>query len=634
MTTYIEEFVALLGFEVDSKDLDKFEKRSEKLKKTLGGIGKVASLAVGALTGVVGITNHATAETDALAGSVDLTTSKLIAMGNALKPIGFGVENVVDLVEEMNNKIGESSGLGEQMTAVKEATHILGLEFRNIKDLAPEDQFYEILDAALQLEDAQQAASAVDMLTGGEGNRIVGFLRDQGKGIREVIAEQERLNFLTGEGVAGARKMDRAVGDLITIGKSFAAQFSGQLGKVLAPTLEALTEILIANEELIQSEILKWAEDAGRLFEWIFETVKDIAEVVGTLVQAVGGLKNALRILLVVIGLVVGTQFVLWVVALVGAIKAAIVAIGGLAGALRLLKLAAVGLKWLAIFGLLFLIIEDIFGFLNGKDSVVGDLSKEFENLLESVNAYWAAVFNMDKEQFRRNTVGFMEQEWTAYFKDAGSWWVDFFRDVQRGLWNFSVGMTEGLRSWINSVLEAVEARVGEWWSMIKGKFHDGVAEISLIFVNFGNAILGFFTGIGDAIQKTINDAIYYVQNKIVGFAKSLPAPMQDFLGVGAVKSFAAGAAGSIPGGGGGVSLPGAGIVSGLQNFGAGLVSNFRSSGGAAPGGASISVTVPTNLNVSQQGSMSPEELTRKVSKAIGSEVARAVRNNSQGVKN
>ena len=150
---YIEEFVAFLGWEVDATELEEFQNQVEDI----GGMLKKAALAVAGVTSAMAaltvIVNKTTGANIALAKSVGVSAEFLEAMGGVVRPLGFEMENVVDLVEEMNNKIGESAGLGQPISGVTDSLKILGLEFKSLKELAPEDQFIQILDAAKNLED-------------------------------------------------------------------------------------------------------------------------------------------------------------------------------------------------------------------------------------------------------------------------------------------------------------------------------------------------------------------------------------------------------------------------------------------------------------------------------------------------
>ena len=230
--------------------LSQLERRREsfgKLKHKIGqtrsvGLSVFRAAGMGSIIGAGAITaltmaNRKTAELAALAGSVGIDPGSLSAWGSLVGEAGFNTEHVVDLVEEMNNKFGELAGLGE-MTAAEESMQILGLEFEKIRALSPEQQFMEIARAAQNMEDSQQAVSAVDMLMGGEANKIIGHLRKRGESVDELLAQYKRLSVVTDEGREGAGKFNIAFNKLLTSGGSALREVAGIVGTELSPVIE------------------------------------------------------------------------------------------------------------------------------------------------------------------------------------------------------------------------------------------------------------------------------------------------------------------------------------------------------------------------------------------------------------
>ena len=204
--TIVEELVGILGLNIDDQSFKKGAKQLENVKKQYERVASAATkvaVAGAALAGFTIITNKFTAEQENMAAAVGISGQALEGYGALAEQAGLNVDNVIDLVEEMNNKLGESKGL-EEITAVKEATKILGLEFKELKRLKPEDQFFAILDAAKQLEDQQKASAATDILLGGEASKFVGLLHQQEGGLQDLLDAHFRLNLLTKDNRAAA----------------------------------------------------------------------------------------------------------------------------------------------------------------------------------------------------------------------------------------------------------------------------------------------------------------------------------------------------------------------------------------------------------------------------------------------
>lgn len=253
--TIVEELVGVLGLDVNEKEFSDAAKSLDNVKKQFDRVAKAAgkfALAGGALLGFTVITNKLIAEQENLTRSVDLAGDTFEAYGSLASQAGLDTEVVIDLVEELNNKLGESKGLKE-LNAVKEATKILGIEFKNIKDLKPEEQFFKVLDAAKKLEDQQKAVSAVDILLGGEANKFVGFIRDQDESLKDLLDSHKALNFLTNENRDAAVEFNKSFTNVSTIFVSASKQMSAFLGRALKPILDFFVDWVAENKEVAQT---------------------------------------------------------------------------------------------------------------------------------------------------------------------------------------------------------------------------------------------------------------------------------------------------------------------------------------------------------------------------------------------
>lgn len=618
--TIVEEFVAVLGWEIDSDQMEKFRERGDKVKQSLKKIVTVTAAATSALTGFLVVVNRGTAETAALAKSVGISVNDLQAITDVIKPLGFGLDNVVDLIEEMNNKFGESKGLGEQMTAVKEAVQILGLEFNKIKDLSPEEQFKTLLQAAQDMEDQQKAVSAIDMLMGGEGNKIVGFLRTIKGSISEIIEKRKELNFLSKDGIAGAERWNAALGNARTIVTSLAAEGFGLLGEMLAPFLENLVEWTKQNKKLIKTELVKWVKDLSDFMLFVYGTLKGIIGLLGAAIQKVGGLKNAVQILAVVYGTLTAIRIGLWLNSFITLVKDAITFVGGLTGVIKGLKIALIGLKWLAIFALLFLVIEDIVTMLRGGESVVGDMSKEFEKLLDSADEFWADVFDVESgEEFRRL-------------------WVGFLTDIYDGI----IGIGEAIAEFFTKTIPDTFNDFVTWSEELFTKKIPELVEGALQIIEH------FFPSLGKSIREAIDDAIRWVEQRIGDLVSILPKSVRDFMGLKTPEEMGGGKrSGSpkrrpaAPGAPGGFLEPPP-----VSDFFSGVnegAANFFGAPAVVPAGNTITnanqynsvennFSINPRIVVNEAAAQDPKKMRDEIGKAIGEEVSKAVRNNQTGV--
>ena len=476
MPSYVEEFVAFLGWEVDNTELKKFEKNVDDLGNMLKKATAFVAGAAASLTALTAVVNQTTAANTALAKSVGVSSDFLEALNGAIAPLGFELDNVVDLVEEMNNKFGESKGLGKPMTAVTEATRILGLEFKKIKDLAPEEQFVQILEAAKNLEDQQAAVSAVDILMGGEANKILGFLRTQDESLLQLIQRQMQLNMLTEEGRAGAERFNNTFIELKTVVNSAKQEFFGLVGEALSPLLEEYADWLAANNELVKSKIAEWAREIGRALGWVMSIAAWLIGRVGEVVTALGGMEKVLKLTSVALLSIFGTKMMLAIGAFIKMMKVA-----GTEAFIMNLKAALIPATIAAIIALFILLGEDLYHFFTGGESALGklgDIIAEFvhSNIRPSI----------------ANFLGMTPEELDAAFLDA--------IDAVIGFWEGTVHYASiAIEKTIDFVVLLVQAINTSFKGLMKLGEHIGDAMARMVI-----AIKLFFMDVGTFADNTI----------------------------------------------------------------------------------------------------------------------------------
>ena len=626
MGDYVEEFVAFLGWEVDASELKEFKKQVDGVGDMLKTASKVIIGAAGALATLTAIVNTTTAANMALAKSVGVSSEFLESMGGVVRPLGFEMENVVDLVEEMNNKIGESIGMGVPISGVADATKILGLEFKSLKDLAPEDQFIAILDAAKNLENQQAAVSAVDILMGGEANKILGFLRAQDDGLLELIERQMKLNLLTDQGRKGAERFNTVFGEFSMIANTAKAEFFGLLGDVLAPLLEKYSDWVVANNELIGSKISEWANTLGRSVSWVITQFTWFIGKIGNVVERLGGLENTLKLVGITMLAVFGAKTVMMINTFIKLMRAA-----GTEALLMNIKAALIPATIAAIIVLFALIGEDLYQFFTGGESALGKIGEKISNFLHTnVKPAVADFLGMTPEELDMAMVKAVDaivEFFTVTIPDIIIGFIDWITEV---FFPFVVSIYDFI---VNVFSYIIQFFMG-WFNLVVSIFSnvgtfigESIAKIVLFFMDFKQNMLD----IGIAIA----DFFIGIVNKFVAMVKSLPAKLISF-----VKDSVSGISDMIK------DIPFVGdLVQTLATGGgaSGAVSLPRASGGALAAGASIrnsssSITDASKsnntFNITQNAGENGQDFATRVASEVHKMAAGAVKANKSGIEN
>ena len=372
MAGVLDRLVYEIGYDVDKGSFDSAKKGISGITTSLKSMAKVAFGAGTALAGFTALVTSQVAETERLAQSVGTTSDITEAFGLEMKKIGLNQENFIDLMEEMNNKMGEMKGLGE-FTAVEESLDILNLKFEDLQKLSPEKQFEAITKASLGMADAQKAVTAVDMLMGGEANKLIGSLRAQGLTYEDIIRKQQLYNFQTEESRKGAMRFANSSQDLMALLGSMAKLIASELGTSLTEMVNEFTNWATANKEIIKSGIKEFVSQLTLLLSGLWTVLKTVGKFIGWVADKVGGLTNAFYLFLAIASIGKILAIVKGFVLITRAIMASTIAMRVL-GALFSIPALLIGAIALAL--------EDVYNWIVGNESVMGILAGRFDEWL------------------------------------------------------------------------------------------------------------------------------------------------------------------------------------------------------------------------------------------------------------
>jgi hypothetical protein len=376
----LKEFFVQIGFAVDEAEAANIENRINSVRDTVQKIGVAAVAASAGLYALVHSTASESAEFAKLAEIMGVTTREAQKWSYATGQVGIDTKDLIELTAELAENMGEAadSATGEAGMAFK----AFGLSVKDANGkLKQTPQFFEeIADAYAKETDARKKAN---FLTGAFGEQGIAFallFKNGAEGIRAMREEAETLGLV----------MDDAA---VQQGKEAALSFA-TFEKVLKAIKNTLAAEFLPTVNLLLREFIEWwkinREIVKQRFHLVFKLIMPpLKLVLGTL-----------KILLSVLNFVI-QEWRLFALILMTAVIAAMIAFktqlifliaqvwvfvaasvkAGWASFVAWSKALLPLLPYIAALALLILILDDIWGWWNGKDSLIGRIIEGWKKL-------------------------------------------------------------------------------------------------------------------------------------------------------------------------------------------------------------------------------------------------------------
>lgn len=263
-----------------NKELDKTVKESEKQKKKIEKIWFTLDLGKGLKISLSGWFGAIAAATKTLFDSFSEIAAGMDAIAKQSRALGLDTQFFSGLIhaanlsgvrmEQLGGGLRQMLNLAGQVRVgnvqAARAFQALGISIQDIRNLDGEDLFYRIADGIASIENPVERTQAAMALFGTDASQIITLLERGSAGVREMVAEAERLGIAF-SAVDAARV--EAANDAIT---RMHASFRGLQQTfviALAPTIEGLARLITR----IQSALRPALEVVAKVIETIFDVL-------------------------------------------------------------------------------------------------------------------------------------------------------------------------------------------------------------------------------------------------------------------------------------------------------------------------------------------------------------------------
>jgi len=342
MATILDTLITKLGFETDTKGLDRAESGLSDLKtKVIAVAGIVGTVLGGGF--LVNRVADAADETLKFADSVGVAVEEVDALGFAVQRQGGSIEGLRSSLFNMNTKIGEAArGTGEAKTALEAYDIQLEKTDGTIKTSA--ELFLEINKAFKDLSKVEQFDLANKF---GIDQGTIRLLQTAPEEVANLLTQAKSLGVLTRQEAQQAAEFN----DSLTNMARGLNRIAMESGKALFQPLTDLFNLI--------AEGTQYVREHSTFFKILIGTL--------TAVSTAWGLVKAQAI---------GAQIAMF----------------------------AMPLTIIALITLFALLLEDAYAYFNGQDSLIGDAIKkwpELETTMMIVKDAWDAIFRIMSDTFK-----------------------------------------------------------------------------------------------------------------------------------------------------------------------------------------------------------------------------------------
>jgi hypothetical protein len=298
--TTVRKLVTQWGFEVDDKQLNKFEERLTSVKETAFKLGEIVVAQVGSLYLLAESTARETIEVNKMAQAVGIGTSQLRAMQYAAKLTGTEAETLTNGLRLLSRQ-ALAAAQGNQQAAQK--FNYIGVSIFDVNGkLKTSDKLMMSISERFQrMPDGIAKTGMAMQLFGRAGAQLIPFL-NKGPAALKAYADEWK-NFEVGpELVERSHEFEQSQVRVFAALKNLRDLVALQIMPIITQYSGELFKWYLANKDIIVQNMTDFFKGMVPVAKAAFEVLAAGAKVAMTLAHAMGGLGNVMKI--VVAGLV------------------------------------------------------------------------------------------------------------------------------------------------------------------------------------------------------------------------------------------------------------------------------------------------------------------------------------------
>lgn len=355
---------------------------------------------------------------------------------------GVSASSLTASMESLETKMRKLK-MGDVDMSLARSLGMLGMGYGQFADMDADERMRSVFSRAGAMADQETGAQLVRDILGEGAQEYYYYLQLSGKTLDQQLSQAKMMTFTNERTKKEAMGFQGEVKAIFGSFKSIGALFGSELAGGLQPLVQQTKNYIIANRELIQTKVADFAHGTAEAFTRIFGVVEKVAPIVVKLVDGFGGLDG----ILVKVGIGIATLN----------LSRLGFGIAGVVKGLGVLKTAFTGLAM----GAGFLILDDLFAFFSGRDSLTGyivnnldDIKNKFKDMLpeDVLKTLQGAIEGIQKAiEAVKKSLPELKKIWGEVFENS----------MQIIVENISNALAElvGIFSWTINLIKAIQEK-------------------------------------------------------------------------------------------------------------------------------------------------------------------------------
>jgi hypothetical protein len=382
----VREMFARMGIDLDESGVEAADAAFGLLEGSLIAIGTAVVAAGAAIAGMVGHTVEAASKINDLSQRTGVSTDELQSLGYAAKLGGVDMDSLAMSLQFLDRNLAAAArGEGEASKAFARA----GISVRDSNGhvLSAHAAFTKLADKMKSMPDGAEKTALAMSLMGRAGAQMIPTLNEGGEGLSRLEQRARDLGFvMDNETIAAGDALGDSIDELKMAFQGVAYTIAGPLLKPLTAVVQSFISWIAANRQLVAQKVHAAIEVVGKAIRFVWQAAQPWLAILKAIVTNTLLLKTAAAVLAGVLIYQLGT-----------AIGSAVAGLATMLAGVSALTLAQVGAAissfaiaagWVALAAIVALVIEDIYTFLEGGDSLIGELGVAWTKFLDEFLAY------------------------------------------------------------------------------------------------------------------------------------------------------------------------------------------------------------------------------------------------------